>query len=173
MQKYIPDLYYKNIYEINYEKLKKKNIKTLLFDLDNTIVEAHQKKVSKKAKTLMQTLKKQGFTVMIFSNSPSKRVKRFEKACGVQSYASACKPVQIGFRRAFKKYHLQKKETAIIGDQIVTDIVGGNTFGITTILVTPLTSRDFWLTKINRYRENKILAKLEAKGVWKRGKYDT
>ncbi len=172
MQKYIPDFYYKNIYEISYKKLKSKNIKTLLFDLDNTIVEAHKKVINLKARKLFQQLQADGFTVMIFSNSPKRRVQIFEKALGVKGYAMSFKPYSIGFQKVFQKNNFVKEETAIIGDQILTDIVGGNQFGIYTILVTPLSTNDFFLTKINRYRENKIIKKLELQKLWKRGVYD-
>ena len=37
MDKFIPDIYQKSIYDISYETLKNKGIKCILFDLDNTI----------------------------------------------------------------------------------------------------------------------------------------
>lgn len=171
MKQYIPVLYYKNIYEINYQKLKQRNIKNLLFDLDNTIIDVHHRKLDIRVKKLFHTLKKDGFTVVIFSNSPKRRVRIFEKALQVKSNAFSCKPLSFGFKKVCKKYHFVKKETAIIGDQILTDIKGGNRFGILTILVTPIADKDFVLTRVNRYCENKIVKKLEKKGLWKRGMY--
>lgn len=172
MKKYVPDLYYKNIYEIPYSRLKNKKIKTLLFDLDNTIIPAHEKIVSLKVKNLFQRLKKDGFHIIIFSNSPKSRLQIFEKSLHVKTNALSFKPSQRGFQKVFQKYHLVCEETAIIGDQILTDILGGNTYGILTILVTPITKKDFFLTKINRYRENRIMKKLEKMNLWKRGEYD-
>lgn len=172
MKQYIPVLYYKNIYEINYQKLKQENIKNLLFDLDNTIIGANKRNVNEHVKKLFHTLKQDGFTIIIFSNSPKRRVRIFEKALHVKSNAFSCKPFSFGFKKICKKYHFIKKETAIIGDQILTDIKGGNRFGIMTILVTPIADKDFILTRLNRYHENKIIKKLEKKGLWKSGVYN-
>ena len=38
MEIYVPDIYQKNIYEINYDVLVSRGIKCLIFDLDNTLV---------------------------------------------------------------------------------------------------------------------------------------
>ena len=48
MEKYIPDIYVKSIYDINYDNLKERGIKCILFDLDNTLVPTHTKDPSKK-----------------------------------------------------------------------------------------------------------------------------
>ena len=63
MEGYLPDIYQKSIYTIDYSKLFNRGIKCLLFDLDNTIVEPHSSEPSKKAKDLFTSLKQKGFNV--------------------------------------------------------------------------------------------------------------
>lgn len=172
MKKYIPDLHYQNIFAIPYFSLKEKGIRNLLFDLDNTIAKAHEKTVSYDTLQLFCHLKKEGFSIVIVSNSPKRRVALFASLLEVPVSAMSLKPFPIGFKRVFSKHHFIKRETAMIGDQILTDIVGGNTFGIMTILVTPISSHDFFLTKVNRYFENRIIKKLEKKNLWKEDVYD-
>ena len=77
MKKFIPDIYQKNIYVIDYSKLLASGINTLLFDLDNTIISSKTKEMPEKAKTLFISLKQKGFKIIIFSNSPKKKVNKY------------------------------------------------------------------------------------------------
>ena len=76
MEKYVPDIYQKSIYTIDYDKLKARGIKCLLYDLDNTLVPFDVKEANQKIKNLFDELKEKGFKVIIFSNSPKTRLKR-------------------------------------------------------------------------------------------------
>lgn len=170
MEKYIPDIYKKNIFEIDYKKLKERGIKCLLFDLDNTIMPYKEKKVSAEVQELIYNLKKMKFKIIIFSNSPKLRVKAFGDALNVDVVAYARKPHKKSFFKVLKKYKFAENEVAIIGDQMLTDIVGGNKIGITTILTTPVGKDPIW-TKINRMRENNIMLKLRDNSLFTKGKY--
>jgi HAD superfamily (subfamily IIIA) phosphatase, TIGR01668 len=171
MNKYIPNMYQKDIYNINYKLLKEKNIKCLLFDLDNTIVPGHVKKAEQKTKDLFMKLKKEGFRVFIFSNSPSHRLKPFKDFLEVEVNALSLKPLQFSFKKIINKTGLKKEEIAIIGDQLLTDIIGGNKAGIFTILIDPITVKDQFVTKFNRKKENKILDELKKEGLFLKGRY--
>ena len=59
----------------------------------------------------------------------------------------------------------------MIGDQIPTDIYGGNRMGIFTILVKPISNKETLPTRIDRIFENIIIKKLEKRNIFKRGKY--
>lgn len=170
MKEFLPKMYAPNIYQVNYDLLKKKGVTCLLFDLDNTLVGPHGKEVSEELKSFMKKLK-QDFLVIIFSNSLKPRVQFFKEQLQVEMNHTSLKPHAYSFHKVFKKYHLSPHQVAIIGDQLFTDIVGGNRVGITTILVEPITLRDFWITKYNRYREEKKFKELEQSGLWKKGKY--
>ena len=152
MNKYIPNMYYKNIYEINYKLLKEKGIKCILFDLDNTLVEPHTKHSNEKLQKLFIELKKD-FKVIIFSNSFITRLLPFKKELEVDINHTSLKPLKHSFNKVLKKYKFNKDEVAIIGDQIFTDIIGGNNVGINTILVDSITVKDFFITK---YKVNGI-----------------
>jgi len=171
MNKYIPNMYSKNIYKINYKFLKKKKIKCLLFDLDNTIVPGHVKNAEQKTKDLFDKLKKEGFRVFIFSNSPAPRLKPFKDFLNVEVNSLSLKPFSFSFYKIIKLTGLKKEEIAIIGDQLLTDIIGGNKVGIFTILIDPITIKDQFFTKFNRKKENKILEELKEKNLFIKGKY--
>ena len=170
MANIIPKMYQKSIYTINYENLKNKKIKCLLFDLDNTCVGYHEKEPNKDLKELFQKLTKMGFKIIIFSNATSKRLAPFSKL-NVVLHPSSKKPLKGNFEKILKQYHYQKNEVCIIGDQLFTDILGGNRVGIKTCLVTPMTNEDFIVTKIFRATEELVFKKLAKKNILVKGEY--
>lgn len=171
MEKYIPDIYQKSIYAINYQKLLNQGIKCLLFDLDNTLVPPSIKEPNDKLKELFDELKKMGFKLIIFSNSPKKRLKPFKDILEVDCSASSKKPSKKKFLLVLSEYNFLINEVAIIGDQILTDVLGGNKVGILTILVNPVSKKDLLITKFNRIIEKRIIKKLSKKSLFIRGKY--
>ena len=170
MKKLIPNMYQKNIYTIDYDKLKKEKIKCLLFDLDNTCVGYHEKNPTKELKELFNKLTKKGFEVIVFSNATSKRLMPFNKL-KVEIHPNSRKPFKKNFIKILKEYEYQKEEVCIIGDQLFTDILGGNRTGIKTCLVDPLTNEDFILTKIFRASEQIAFYILAKKGILIKGEY--
>lgn len=168
---FVPDIYQKSIYDINYRKLKKNGIKCLIFDLDNTIAPISMKKPSKKVKDLFESLKDMKFKVIILSNSPKKRVEPFKDILGVDSSYLSMKPFKKKFNKVMRIYHLKENEIACIGDQLLTDIWGANRMDFLSILVNPIGTTDFVLTKFNRFIEPFIFNKLLKKDLLKRGEY--
>lgn len=171
MEKYVPDIYQKSIYTINYDALYSRGIKCLLIDLDNTIVPITMKNSNKKIKELFDDLKTKGFKIIIFSNSPKSRVKVFKEELDVDCCALASKPFKRKYKKIMHVYDLKESEIACIGDQLLTDIKGGNRLGLTTILVNPVGTKERFLTKINRAFEKRILRKLRDNDLFAKGKY--
>jgi hypothetical protein len=114
---------------------------------------------------------KKDFKVIIFSNGNKKRLKPFKDALNVDVSYLSMKPLPYKFLRIIKLYKYNLDEVAIVGDQIYTDIIGGNKVGITTILVNPISVKDGLLTKINRLREKYLFKKLLKRDLFRRGKY--
>ncbi len=170
MEKYVPDIYQKSIYTINYSNLKARGIKCLLFDLDNTLIPSGTTLINEKLKDFIDRLKKD-FQIIIFSNAFEKRVKKVADEFETSYYALAFKPRVKSFKRVLIEHKLKECELAIIGDQLYTDIAGGNQAGITTILVNPISNRDSLFTRINRWLERKKTRKLYRKGLFTKGKY--
>ena len=170
MSYFKPDCYRKNIFEINYKKLKKIGIKCLVFDLDNTLGLISNKKCPDEAVKLIKKLKKD-FIVVICSNNTTGRLKPYLDELGVDGVSWSFKPSIKGVYKIRKKYNLNKKEMCIIGDQIVTDIFTGKRYGIYTVLVDPLGVKDLKITSLNRVIENFILKRYKKKNIFERGSY--
>lgn len=171
MNYFYPDMYSKSIYTIDYNKLLDRGIKCLLFDLDNTCIPYVDKEPTKELKEHFDKLKDMGFKVIIFSNSPKERLEPFKKYLNVDCCAKAGKPRKNSFFKVLKMYNLSLSEIAVIGDQLVTDIYGGNRVGITTILVNPISDIDMPLTKVHRFIEKRKIKKMTKEGIFKIGEY--
>ena len=167
-----PDIYQKSIYHIDYDKLKESGIKCLLFDLENTLVPFVEKEPNKRLIDLINDLKDMDFKIIIFSNALKGRIKPFKDVLNVDCLARANKPYKKNFLKVIKLFNYDLSEVAIIGDQLYTDILGGNKVGIKTILVNPMSSDDMFITRfIYRNLEKRIYKKLTSKNILIRGKY--
>lgn len=171
MEKYVPDVYQKSIFTIDYQKLKQNGIKCLLFDLDNTLVPYTTKSIDDRVIDLIQNLKEHKFTPILFSNSPKKRVQKYMDQLGIEGCWSARKPMIKKFLETINKHEFNISEVAIIGDQLLTDIKGGNKAGITTVLITPIGKKDMIFTYFHRFMERGIVRKMSKKNLFFRGKY--
>lgn len=171
MNIFIPDIYAKNIYAIDYNKLKERSIKCIIFDLDNTIVPIKVNEPDHKIKELLAKLDDLGFKVIIMSNSHKKRLTPFKEGLNVDTAYSSMKPLKRKYKKIMKLYGYKEDEIACIGDQLLTDIAGANRMGFTSIFVEKLADEDLFFTRINRFFERKILRSLNKKGVYEKGKY--
>lgn len=171
MEIFLPDKYYKDIYSINYKKLKEQGIKCLLFDLDNTLVPVHATKPNKKLKDFINNLKELELKIIIVSNSKKKRLEPFKKELNVDCSYTSIKPFTFKFKKIIKLYKYDLSEIAMIGDQLLTDVLGANIMGITSILINPMSRKDIMFTKFNRKIEKFIERKLLKRELFKRGKY--
>ena len=171
MEKFIPKIYKKSILDIDYNELKKNNIKCIMFDLDNTLLEVKKNIPKKEICYLIKKLKKDFKIVIISNNTSKKRLSKVADELGVDYIKFALKPSGKAFRKVQKLYNYQKNEMCIIGDQLITDIKGGNKYEVLTILVDPLAKEELKVTGINRLIERRILKKLSKKNKLKRGEY--
>lgn len=160
-QKCIPGAYAPSIFEISYDQLKKQGIKSLFFDLDNTIIGYDENRLNEKHIEFFKTLQKD-FNILIMSNSGYDRVSFALQDLSCDYLWHSLKPTKIGFKKALKKVKTKKEETLLIGDQLMTDVFGANRFGIQTILIHPVKKKsDRWMTRINRMIESYMIKKIK------------
>ncbi len=171
MDNFVPDMYQKSIFTIDYEKLKKSGIKCILFDLDNTIAPITSSSVDLKTKNLFEELKEMGFKIIIISNSGKQRVEPFKEGLNVDAAHSAKKPFKAKYLKILKLYDFLDNEVAAVGDQLLTDIYGANKMGFTSILVNPISKTDLIWTKFNRKLEARLMKKMAKKGVLEKEVY--
>ena len=169
--KFVPDMYTKSIYTIDYKALKKKKIKCLIFDLNNTLAPLTSKVPNKKLIDLFEDLKDMKFKVYIVSNSTRKRVEPFKNNLCVDSAYLSMKPSLKKYKKIYSINKFKDNEIACIGDELITDIWTANRMNFVSILVNPIGTKEYVSTKIGRYFENFIIEKLTNKKLFRKGKY--
>lgn len=133
-----PQIKLDKITDITHEILKKYNLDSLILDVDNTLSTHHGHVLTDGLPEWLQLMRESGIKLMVLSNSKEKRVKPFAEKIGLPYISLGLKPLPFGYIRALKALKSKRKNTAIVGDQIFTDVLGGNTVGVKTILLTPI-----------------------------------
>lgn len=156
-----PKKYFNKIQEINIEFLRENEIKALILDMDNTLIN-YKKQMPKQIEDWAKELIKQGIKLFIVSNSnDSKKVQEIAKRLNVEFTYFAMKPLSFGLKKAQKKLKEQPKNIAVVGDQIFTDVLGGNICKMYTILIDAMEEKDYWYTAWKRPIENKMKNKFK------------
>ena len=145
MSKFIPDYVFDSIFDITPELLKRHGIRAALIDLDGTMVSHKTALPTDEVASFVRRLEDAGIHVVVFSNNNAQRVGRFSEPLGVGYISHAGKPFSRGFRKAANRLGLSMREIAVIGDQIFTDVFGGNRAGALTCYVETLDRRFFWI----------------------------
>ncbi len=154
-----PDIKLHGITDITVELLNKYNIKALLLDVDNTMSTHHGTILTDGLKEWIAKMQQSGIKLMVLSNSKKFRVEPFAARIGLPFISLACKPLPSGYLRGVRALQEKRKNVAIVGDQIFTDVLGGNFVGVKTILLTPIKLEDGWSFKIRRKLEKKLYKK--------------
>lgn len=157
-EKFYPDLRVGRVQDIDLDFLRRRNIKGVLLDIDNTLVPMHVKEADENAVRWIERLKSEGFKVCIVSNASHKRVIKFNERLKVYAFHRASKPGTKIFLEALRLMDIRPEEAAMVGDQIFTDIYGGNRLNMYTILVNPIDPREAFWIQIKRFPEKIVLA---------------
>lgn len=170
MRIFRPNLTYQSFLDIDIKLLLEKNVKTLLIDLDNTLVAHDVSLPTKEVFDFINKVKNNNINIIIISNNTKERVELFVKELDVPYYHFACKPSKITYKKIIKELNPSLK-IACVGDQILTDVLGGNRMKFITIYTKPLFKKDLSFTKINRIFEKMILNNLEKNNKLNIGEY--
>ena len=158
----IPKKYVKSIKDIDYNLLKKNNMKNLIFDIDNTIMPVNDINVTEELIKFMNDLKKD-FNICILSNNGENRVNPVKEKLNVLGFANAKKPSRYAYDKALELLHSNANNTVMIGDQMLSDIVFANKYNLYSILVEPYKNKYDIKTGFSRVLQNIMMKKLKKK----------
>jgi uncharacterized protein len=156
----LPTWYSEKLTKINLNYLKSNGIKTLFFDLDNTLGNYQETKPEGEIIAFFKTLKEADFALFIISNNHNEnRVKTYSDALKCDGYLyRAGKPKIKRINQYIKDQKLKVKEMCIIGDQLLTDVLLANRLKTRSLLVEPKSKKDLPITRINRIIDKQIRA---------------
>lgn len=157
----IPDIHYESVFLIDSDKLKQKGIEGIIIDIDNTLVAWETKEANEKVLSFIKILLEEGFKICMISNNTRKRVEKFNEVLELPAIHKAGKPRNAPYRKAMELLQTHHNNTAVIGDQLFTDILGGNRLGLFTILVTPISPKEFIWTRLMRKLERIVMRKIK------------
>ena len=164
MKKLYPNIYLKKVEDITIETLIKNKIKLLILDVDNTLID-YYKNLSENIIKWTKEMKGQGIKLYILSNTNNKqKVEKVAQTLDISYKHLAMKPLKRGFKYIQKETNIKPENIAVVGDQIFTDVLGGNRSKMFTILVEPIDDKkDYWYTAWKRPIENKIKNRYKTK----------
>lgn len=155
----LPDIFAETVYDIDLDALKSEGIRGFVFDIDNTLVTYADPVATPKVIEWLDKLHNMGFKIYIVSNNDKERVRIFSESVNLPHYGKALKPLKKYLKRACRNMGVAPTETALVGDQLFTDIWGGNLMNMKTILVKPISEVEDGFVKFKRRFERRILRK--------------
>lgn len=168
----LPNEFVNSVFEITPEKLQKIGIKGIITDLDNTLVEWNRLDATEEIAKWMKMLQDAEIQIIIASNNNEERVKRFAEPLNIPFIYRAKKPLRQAYVAALNQLKLNKDEVAMVGDQLLTDVLGANRLKLYTFLVRPVAESDGFVTLFNRFVERRVFNALKRKGIktWEESK---
>jgi hypothetical protein len=160
-----PDLHFDKTSSVDLNALWDRGIRGLILDLDNTLVAWRSSDIPPDVLAWAHRANGMGFALCVASNT--RRYARLSKICdaiGATYVSGVSKPRRAGFRNAVWKMSLAKSQVAVIGDQLLTDILGARRLGLMAIYVDRIAQRELFITKFNRRIEGMILRRLAKAG---------
>ncbi|WP_245618362.1 YqeG family HAD IIIA-type phosphatase [Deinococcus misasensis] len=152
-----PTLMVRHVTELSPEFLNDWGIKGLILDLDNTLVPYKSNETASEIQEWVQAMHASDVKLYMVSNALHERVDYWVKKFLFPGVGLAAKPLPKFFRRALRALDLPPEEVAMVGDQLFTDVLGGNLAGMRTVMVTPLSDNALPHTKVTRKLERLVL----------------
>lgn len=140
MKIFKPDIMLDSFSDVDVNALAEKGIRLLICDIDNTLVPHNFPDPTAEVKAFFSRLNQNNINVCFMTNNSADRAEIFNKSFGYKVVAKAKKPGKKAYYNVMNMFGVNDTQTAAIGDQIFTDIWGGNRAGILTILVKPVQS---------------------------------
>ncbi len=164
---FVPNQRVQSIYDIDLQALHNAGIRGIITDLDNTLVKTREPIADERVEAWFAKLLTEGFKVVIVSNNSHHRVSRFSHPLEIPYIHKARKPLRTGFRRSLRMLGLEAQQVAMVGDQLLTDVFGGNRMGMYTILVHPVSLEgEKMVTRFNRKIEKVAIRQLRKRGLF-------
>jgi len=165
MALFYPTLYKNRITDITLAELEALGIRGLLLDVDNTLTAHGSQELPDSVRDWLAQMQDGGIRLTVVSNAWEWRVAPFADKIGLQHTSLSCKPSPFGFWRGVRRLGLPKAQCAAIGDQVFTDILGANLYGITCFQVMPMDpTTDKPFLRVRRRWERKLYENRKGRG---------
>lgn len=165
LEMFCPDFRFGSIAAISAEWLKKQRVERVILDVDNTLLPRDEVQPDAAVLNWLQSIREHGIEIVLLSNNGGARLRKISEAAKAEAVSWAAKPMPWGFRRALKRFGRQEGKVLVIGDQLLTDVLGAKRMGFTVLWVRSLQGKEFPVTRITRQIEKMLVRRLEARGL--------
>lgn len=155
----LPDYIFSKFSDITPEFLKEINIKALLIDIDNTLAPYEQSEPDERIFSWFENLKKNGISCALVSNNEKERVELFNKDLSLVAFYKSGKPFSKNLYAAMDMLSSDVTNTAMLGDQLLTDATAGKHIGLKTIIVPPINDKNNAFFRMKRAIEVPVIKK--------------
>ncbi len=155
-----PNLQIDNVLELTVDRVRSLHLDGLLLDMDCTLKDYHERQCNPAVIQWIRTLSSSGIQLCILSNAKLERLMPLVETIGIPFVAKAFKPLPFGCKAGLQKLQLSAGRTAMVGDQLFSDVLAGRLAGLFTILVRPTSLEEPWFTRIKRPMERRVLRRI-------------
>jgi HAD superfamily phosphatase (TIGR01668 family) len=148
------------VLELTVDRIRSLRLDGLLLDMDCTLKDYHDRHCNAEVLQWIRTVSDSGIQLCILSNAKPERLQPLIEVLGIPFVAKAFKPLPFGCKAGLQKLRLPARQTAMVGDQLFSDVLAGRLAGLYTILVRPTSAEEPWFTRIKRPMERRVLRKI-------------
>lgn len=161
-KRFKPDYFLDHYSQIDTKWMNENGFKTILSDLDDTLVK-HDAPFDEEFANWYNQLEKDGFALIIASNNSQQRVDDFTSPFSIVGYGKCHKPQTKKLEKNLFYKGLDPNTTLFLGDQLFTDMWCGHRLGIKKALVCSLTEKETHIVmKVKRFFEKAICKHWES-----------
>ena len=160
----VPDYMFRDVTHISLGFLREKGIKGLVLDVDNTLTGHGSQELGGDVAAWLEGMRAAGIRLMLASNNTKGRVRPFAEKLGLEYESFCCKPLPLWLLGAKRRWGLAKKEIALVGDQLFTDLLAGSLYGARVLVVRPLYEDIKPGVRFKRHLEKPFLLRYYKKG---------
>ena len=164
MRKYLmPDLILPTYRDVTPQLCRELGIRAILSDIDNTLAPYEQPQSDEHIRAWLRDLNEAGISVALISNNHADRVELFNSDLNLIAYADAGKPFGEILRRAMKELGSDPTNTAMLGDQLLTDALAGNLLRLKVLIVPPIRDKRTAFVRFKRWLERPVIRRYHKK----------
>jgi HAD superfamily phosphatase (TIGR01668 family) len=160
----VPKYLFRSVTAITPQFLRQKGMRALVLDVDNTLTGHGSQELGATVAAWLETMKSEGFLLMLASNNTKARVEPFARRLGVEYSSFCCKPSPAWLWQAQRRWGLPRRAIALVGDQIFTDLLAGSLYGVTVLMVKPMYEDVKPILRLKRRLEKPLLRRYYRRG---------
>lgn len=159
----MPDYMFQKYDDVTPEFLSEIGVRALIIDIDNTLAPYEQPQPDERLLSWVENMQKSGVAMTLMSNNERERVELFNRDMGLPAYYKSGKPLSKNLKRAMENMGSDKNNTAVLGDQLLTDALAGNLLGLRAIIVPPIKDKTSLFFRFKRLCERPTVKKFKKR----------